>query len=136
MKLLINKIVSGLLITGISAQSFAQVEDFNGDYDIIIATPNQCVALNRGQVCYQDVTLVWRSKRQGNYCVRSSQLDEPMRCWQGQREGELALSVEAEESVLFTLNENVTDEKLAEALMRVAWVYKQKRKKIASWRLF
>lgn len=105
-------------------------------YDIIIATPNQCVALNRGQVCYQEVTLVWRSATVGDYCVRSSQQDKPLRCWQGQQEGELALEVEANKSVLFTLNDNPADNKLAEALMRVAWVYQQKRRKIASWRLF
>lgn len=106
------------------------------DHDIIIATPNQCVALNQGQVCFQELTLVWRSTIPGDYCVRSSQFDDALACWQGEQEGQLALSVEAKESVLFSLNRQKTDEKLAEALMRVAWVYKQKRKKMMSWRLF
>lgn len=113
-----------------------QINDNSAQYDIIIATPNQCVALNRGQVCYQEVTLVWRSAKPGDYCVRSSQKDAPLRCWQGEQEGELALEIEADESVLFTLNDAPADNKLAEALMRVAWVYQQKRRKIASWRLF
>ena len=113
-----------------------QITDNSADYDIIIATPNQCVALSRGQACYQEVTLVWRSVEPGDYCVRSSQQTLPLQCWQNQQEGELALEVEADESVLFTLNDGPADKKLAEALMRVAWVYQLKRRKIVSWRLF
>ncbi len=111
--------------------------DISGaELNILIANPKQCVAMNKGQVCYQDVVLQWRSVATGDFCVRSSQATEPLACWQGQRNGELALSVEATESVLFTLNDQPTDTKLAEAMMRVAWVYKQSRSKITSWRLF
>ena len=127
-----------LLITTVFLSCVARAEDktSTGEYDIIIATPNQCVALNRGQVCYQDVTLVWRSRKVGDFCVGSSQTQTPLQCWQNQQEGEMALEVKATESVRFTLNTQEDNTQLAEALMRVAWVYQQKRRKLASWRLF
>ena len=103
---------------------------------LITATPNQCVALNKGQTCYQDIVLKWTSPVAGDYCVRSSQRKEPLQCWKGHSNGEHSLRVETTESVLFTLNESPENRKVAEVLMRVAWVYKQSRRKLASWRLF
>lgn len=120
----------------LTMSGWALADETVPEFHIIIATPNQCVALNKGQRCYQDVVIEWRSPKAGHFCVRSTQVSTPLRCWQNDTQGSIALSVEAEQSVLFTLHDQPADTKLAEALMRVAWVYQQNRRKIASWRLF
>lgn len=103
---------------------------------IIDVSPEQCVALNKGQVCYQTVTLEWEASTVADYCVHSSQYIEPLACWQNQREGLLTREIASQDSVVFSLNKTPSNEKLADVTMRVAWVYEQKRRKIIAWRLF
>lgn len=118
------------------ASTSTKANDGEQSHSIIIATPNQCVALNQGQVCFQALTLVWESTLSGDFCVYSSQMSTPLKCWESKQQGELALEVEAKEDVEFSLHLRQPKSKVASALMRVAWVYKQKRKRLASWRLF
>jgi len=103
---------------------------------IINVSPEQCVALNKGQVCYQTVTLKWEASTVADYCVHSSQDIEPLACWQNQHEGLLTREIASQDSVVFSLNKTPSNEKLADVTMRVAWVYEQKRRKIIAWRLF
>lgn len=103
---------------------------------ILIATPNQCVALNRGQKCYQQVTLVWETIMIGDYCIYSKPHTNALRSWHGQNEGEMDLTVETAENIEFSLQKLTPAITLASTTMRVAWVYRQKRQQIASWRLF
>jgi hypothetical protein len=117
----------------VSAQEYSSE---SATITIIDVLPKQCVALNKGQVCYQTVTLKWEANTVADYCVHSSQDIEPLACWQNQREGMLTREIASQDSVVFSLNKSPSNEKLADVTMRVAWVYEQKRRKIIAWRLF
>lgn len=104
--------------------------------NVIVADPKQCVALNKGEVCFQTVLIRWHTDEEGNYCVRSSQQQVPVKCWQNKQTSQVILDVESTNDVKFSLHIKQSNIQLAEDWMRVAWVYKQSRKKLDSWRLF
>lgn len=98
-------------------------------------TPNKCVALRQGQMCYANVTLTWQSSESKNVCVFQSEKATALQCWQGATEGTFSGEIKTEKTVEFQLREERTEQVLSSAVLNVAWVYKKKRRAV-SWRIF
>lgn len=96
--------------------------------------PNQCVALRKGQVCYQRVLLHFKAPSTGDFCLHVEDNDEPVHCWTGVAAGRYRYELESSENVNFTLHDHTG--RVAEAEVTIAWVYKSSGRRRTSWRIF
>ena len=102
----------------------------------LTVTPNRCVALRQGQVCYQKVTFSWQQPEMGNYClVELSTLDN-VKCWSQVKTGKVMLDFQSDKSTDFVLRKEGTEDDLALVNITVSWVYKSSRRPKSSWKLF
>ena len=98
-------------------------------------SPAKCVALRQGQTCYADVVLNWQSQQPRDVCLFRLGQNAAMQCWRQAKTGKFAGEVSAQENVDFELRANASEQALAAAQLKVAWVYKKKRRTV-SWRIF
>jgi len=99
-------------------------------------SPERCVALREGQVCYQNVVLKWQTKHKGNFCLYLEGATISQRCWSQSDQGQYEMDFQSDKSRRFVLRAKDTSTELAGADMIVAWVYGNKKRRRASWRLF
>jgi hypothetical protein len=100
----------------------------------LVVTPNKCVALRKGQTCYQKLSFVFATNAKGNYCLVSGSNREPLQCWNAVSDGTFTYSHAAESAVEFSLI-NAQRVAVASTTVNIAWVYKKSRKR-SRWRLF
>lgn len=100
----------------------------------LVVKPDKCVALRRGQICYQRVRLEFRSLVQGGYCLLASDQSAPLKCWTGVTQGKHFYQLASDSAIQFTLVDSA-NKTLAETQVSIAWVYKKSRKR-STWRLF
>ncbi|WP_448548046.1 DUF3019 domain-containing protein [Thalassotalea fusca] len=102
----------------------------------LYVTPERCVALHKGQMCYLEVEFEWQAPEVGTYCLYNKTLNQKMNCWQSQKSGQFYLDFQAAEDHQFSLREGQSNVELAVAKITVAWVYKSSKRAKSSWRLF
>lgn len=98
--------------------------------------PNRCVALHQGQVCYQDVQLLWSAPQVGHYCLHQQNVAQPLYCWQNVNAGEFRYEFASDASVQLQLMNVQTKTIVAQTGLEVAWVYKANTRRQTHWRLF
>lgn len=98
-------------------------------------TPASCVALHRGQVCFQKLQLRWENPEGLRLCLFHQRASEALHC--------TAVSTvlyrheyRSDDSEVFTLREAVSGEVLATATVTTAWVYRTGKRSSSGWRLF
>lgn len=95
--------------------------------------PNKCVAMNKGQVCYQKLRFQF-SAPNGNYCLISKTQSLPLKCWRATTDGQFIHPFQSTTDIEYQLvDEN--SQTIATTSVVVAWVYKKSRKR-NRWRLF
>jgi len=103
-------------------------------------SPEQCIALNQGQTCYQTVVANWQVDKMGDYCLFEQKQSTPLACWKNRKSGQAKIIFESTETVTFDLRlkpiKNISHETLVEADITVNWVYSNKKRKRSTWRLF
>ena len=97
-------------------------------------TPDKCVALRKGQVCYQKLRFQFSAGTKGNYCLIASNQSEPLHCWYTVADGKFTHQHASDAAVDFALV-NAQRTTLATTAVSIAWVYKKSRKR-SRWRLF
>ncbi|GAD79061.1 DUF3019 domain-containing protein [Vibrio ezurae] len=100
------------------------------------ATPQQCVALHKGQTCYQDIVFQWKTPLEGRFCLLQSDNATPLTCWQGQLKQQYQYSFSNDKTTKFRLINQETAQALAEVKVVVTWVYKAPKQSQSGWRLF
>lgn len=100
------------------------------------AKPNRCVALHQGQVCYQNVQLIWHAGQTGHYCIYQQLAEAPLHCWQDAAAGEYFYAFASEVPVQLQLVNTRTKTPVAEITIEVAWVYKSSSRRKTHWRIF
>lgn len=100
------------------------------------ARPAKCIALRKGQVCYQTITLRWQTELPGNYCLLSDDNLEPLMCWNNLDRGSIRYDFASKKSQQFHLIATDGDNPLVSANVVVAWVYKNRSAGRPRWRLF
>lgn len=98
-------------------------------------TPASCVALHRGQVCFQRLQLRWKNPEGLRLCLFHQAASEALHC--------TAVSTalyrheyHSDDSEVFTLREAMSGEVLATATVTTAWVYRTGKRSSSGWRLF
>ncbi len=107
-----------------------------GDSAEITIKPGQCVALNQGQVCYQNTVISWQTETSGRYCVYWELSEAPLKCWDQRRAGTLDYDFKSAQSAIFSLRNMGDGKKVAQIQLTVAWVYKSRKRQRLNWRLF
>ena len=97
-------------------------------------TPDKCVALRKGQTCYQKLRFQFSATNKGNYCLIASNQSKPLHCWNTAAAGKFVHQHASDSAVDFALI-NEQRSTLATTAVSIAWVYKKSRKR-SRWRLF
>lgn len=96
--------------------------------------PSKCVALRQGQICYQRVRLSFNAPERADYCLYRAGDTDPLQCWSNSAGGTLKYDFQSADNVAFYLHNGSS--KVAVSEIKVAWVYKNKTRRRAAWRLF
>lgn len=99
-------------------------------------SPERCVALREGQVCYQNIVLKWQTQHKGNFCLYFEDAKISQHCWSQSNQGVYEMDFQSSESRRFVLRAKESTTEIAGVDMIVAWVYGNKKRRRASWRLF
>ncbi|WP_261816599.1 DUF3019 domain-containing protein [Vibrio gallicus] len=100
------------------------------------ATPQQCVALHKGQTCYQTIAFQWQTPNNGKYCLLQVDNGKNLVCWEGRFLQGYEYSFENANTTTYRLIEQTTAKVLAEVKVVVTWVYKAPKQSQSGWRLF
>ncbi|NRA60201.1 MAG: DUF3019 domain-containing protein [Psychrobium sp.] len=103
---------------------------------ILTVTPEQCIALHKGQQCYLDVTFRWQLSNRDNVCLIDVDEKKLIQCWQQQSSGEISFEFQSDKSKSYVLRLQQSEAVIDTARINVAWVYSSSRRAKASWRLF
>ena len=99
--------------------------------------PSRCIALHRGQMCYQKVKFSWNSPLdKGQYCLYQKTIEKPIVCWIDSDLLEYKLDFQSTKDAVFQVRKTTQDKALAETQVSVSWVYKRKKSKTKNWRVF
>lgn len=94
-------------------------------------TPETCVALQQGRLCYANVNISWQSNEPQDLCLKIGQ--QQLQCWQASRSGQLRYEFVGQETTEVQLVN--AEGELVKALIKVNWVQKNPKIK-RHWRLF
>ena len=95
--------------------------------------PTKCVAMNKGQVCYQKLRFRF-SAPTGDYCLVSKTEAKPLKCWRATGSGQFTYPFQSSTDIDYQLLD-VNAQPVASTSVMVAWVYKKSRTR-NRWRLF
>ncbi|MFK7859530.1 MAG: DUF3019 domain-containing protein [Granulosicoccus sp.] len=102
---------------------------------MLIATPDSCVALHRGQQCFLSVQLSWTEPVDSEVCLFAGDDERPLLCVSGNTQG-VSVEYASSSSTRYSLKVKDTTHVLAAAMVRTAWVYRSGRRSSSGWRLF
>jgi len=102
----------------------------------LTVSPERCVALRQGQICYQNIVLKWQTNNKGDYCLSVEGSNKPLRCWSNFYQGRFEMDFQSKQSRRFVLSAKNNSAEIAGAEVIVAWVYSNKKRRRTSWRLF
>ncbi|WP_229359838.1 DUF3019 domain-containing protein [Ferrimonas aestuarii] len=129
MTLFIRSLWGTLLLLTMNAQATETQVHFT-------ATPERCIALHKGQICYQDVEFSWKTPERGRYCLMQAQDRQQLLCWDGRNRQRYLLAFEGDKTTRYSLIREGENSPLAEVKVEVTWVYKAPRQSRSGWRLF
>lgn len=99
-------------------------------------SPERCISLHPGQVCYQQLTFSWKTPNDGEYCLYEQNLDTPLVCWVGNSQTQYRYEFEAAQTMQYSLKQKHQQQQLASVKVQVASVYRAPKKSTSNWRLF
>ena len=126
-------LAAGLVTRSLHAQATEQLHAASGVQ--LIAKPSNCVALHRGQMCFQRIVFSWTTTVPRRYCLFQEDQESAIVCAQGSQE-EVMYDYASKSSERFILRQDETGPLVAELTINTAWVYRTGRRSSSSWRLF
>jgi len=125
----VKVLVSLLIASAILFNEHGAAEQFE-----LIAKPNKCVALRKGEACYESIVLLYSAPKKSNFCLLREGDEEPLACWKNKDNAKYQYRLASNTSILFQIIDE--DESIiADTTVNVVWVYRQSRKR-NRWRLF
>ncbi|MBC3766332.1 DUF3019 domain-containing protein [Neptunicella marina] len=118
------------LLTGINASADEAIKNA-----ALLVTPERCIALHRGQMCYLDVTINWHTYHANDYCLINKTDNKVVTCWKDRKQGTHSFEFQGVQSTDYSL-QDPTGRDVANAKVVVAWVYKSTKRTVSTWRLF
>ena len=105
--------------------------------------PNRCIALRKGQDCYQTLKFKWDldsskidQNEEATFCLVQDDQDNPLICWQKNELNNFKIEFKSSSGVEYFIVRKDKNEKLGRLEVDVSWVYKNKKSRVGSWRLF
>lgn len=123
------------IMPGMLAASASAGGKFTESQNLLLQ-PETCIALNKGDQCYQEINVVWYSTQVGNYCLHTGNSSLPTYCWKAADHGSFKLEFKSDTDVEYRLINRDTNQVIRTRKVSVAWVYRSNQKKRSSWRLF
>ncbi|MEM5549831.1 DUF3019 domain-containing protein [Pseudoalteromonas sp. NEC-BIFX-2020_002] len=102
----------------------------------LLVTPKRCVALRKGQTCYQQVTFKWHQVELGDYCLVELSTLHKLKCWTKINNGEFSFDFQSDKTRHYALRKSKQDSNLATAIITVSWVFESSKRPKSSWKLF
>jgi len=127
---MVPKTIASLLVVLISVASTQAV----AEAAVLTVTPSKCVALRKGNTCYQSIVVRFAAEKDSDICLIRDGVAEPLACWEKVASIEYSYKLATDSSVMFHMVD-AQQLTIASALVNVAWVYKKSRKR-NRWRLF
>lgn len=101
----------------------------------LVVKPNRCVTLHQGQTCYQKLTFSFSSESPQMHCLYRKSIASPITCWRGIL-SRYSYRFEGIDTEQFQVRDQESQSIISTQEVRVAWVYKSKKKGPSGWRLF
>lgn len=99
--------------------------------------PRLCVLAEGEELCRDELEITWHSEERRSLCLFRSDLDHPLRCWQGAHGGEHQVVISASRNVDFHLKEPDNETHLvSEAFEVVHDNSKFRRRRRNAWSFF
>lgn len=92
----------------------AQADDMK-----LTVKPILCITDNRKPVCEMSFLVIWENDERGYYCLFNDFGEAPVRCWNEEREGQLADDRSVRETFRFWMTGTDTTDRLAEVSVEV-----------------
>lgn len=129
LRILIFSLIVCLLTTRVSAAAdLVSAVQLN-------AKPVSCVALHRGQMCFQKIRFFWETLGDHSYCLYSDTHNRLLYCTlDGFNEFIHEYASETSES--FSLRTSEAGPTVASITVTTAWVYRTGKRSSSGWRLF
>ncbi len=99
-------------------------------------TPDRCISLHKGQVCYQQITIHWQSSTKADYCLFQQEISTPLKCWKTSKSGKIKIDFQSTEPLDFDLRQQDNNTPVATSTVSIHWVYKSTKRQKRGWRLF
>ncbi len=103
---------------------------------LLAVKPKKCIALHKGQTCYQKLKFTWSLPKKGQFCLHQYQVNRPVICWANNDLQAYKVQFESNKSERYQIRHEGSSVVLAEVKVRLATVYKQGKKSYSGWRLF
>jgi len=127
----------GVLVVMVSPLSRVNAADQKTDSGIELrVSPDRCVALTQGQICYQTIIFTWEATEENEYCLFQKSKRLPLVCWEKASAGKVTIEFESPETLHFELKLGQEGKIVGESEIMVTWVYGKQKKRRTSWRLF
>lgn len=133
MKSMKMRLIALLCIVLTAGSGQAAGEDSQIDFNV---KPSRCIALHRGQTCYQKLKFRWQTPPHGAYCLVRLPDGTPLTCWQGMSQTSFEHEFRSDSSIIYEVRVKNQSRRLAAVKITVAWVYRTSRKSASGWRLF
>jgi len=104
--------------------------------DVLMVKPNKCISLRQGLICYQRVRFEWSLDEVGDYCLIEEAAQSPLTCWSQLRSGSYVTEFASRENRNYFLINKTDRQRVGNATLQVAWVYRTKQRSRGRWRLF
>ena len=69
---------------------------------ILDVRPNKCVAMNKGQLCYQKLRFTFKAQP-GDYCLFAKPQKKPLQCWQNSGKGQFIYPFQSQTDIEYKL---------------------------------
>lgn len=126
--------MNSMRVFAIVLSGFLVLSNGRADDVALTVTPDKCVALRKGQTCYQTIRIIFVASNIGDYCLRITEEATPLQCWSDTSTAEYRYSLAASRAVDFEVID-AGQSTVANARVNIAWVYKKSRSR-NRWRLF
>lgn len=118
----------------------AQAKDSHNDGPApqLAAHPATCVALHKGQICYQWIELRWQNLPPGQFCLFQDEEPTALLCWRDRATGSHRHRYASATTERYSLRPMGGQDSLPqlEYVISTAWVYRTGRRSSSGWRLF
>lgn len=102
----------------------------------LLVTPKRCVALRKGQTCYQQVTFKWHQEKPDDYCLVELSGMRNLECWTQVNNGEFSFDFQSDITRHYALRKSKQDNNIGTAIITVSWVFESSKRPKSSWKLF